>query len=238
MKRFVYIVVVVSGYWANGGVAVAAIVQEMNLEGIGTDVPIDSFSFSMFGYPNGHSNSGGGSTTKPTVSDVVITRMLDASSPKLLEAAAKGKVFKKVEIQQCKNDCIAPSTSLKFLLDNVVISSYMLGPASDPIPTESITMAFEKMKLTYIPDPIPPRTAWGAILPATLPVGGTEPYHFNFNLDAQTVEALFNRPLSPLGDLVPAALLNTSAVPEPSTVWLVVTGLLIAASGLRRGRCS
>jgi hypothetical protein len=73
-------------------------------------------------------------------------------------------------------------------------------------------------------------------MPPSLPVGGMEPYTFNFNLDSPTVEALFNRPLSPLGDVVPTSLLNTSAVPEPGAVLHAVIGALAGLGVRRRGR--
>ena len=60
------------------------------------------------------------------------------------------------------------------------------------------------MTMTYVPTPLPPRTGWGVILPATLPPGGAEPYSFDFNLDLPQIVAIFNRPLSPLGDELPA----------------------------------
>ena len=74
------------------------------------------------------------------------------------------------------------------------------------------------MTATYVKNGAPPpnvQTAWGWMLPAELPVGGAEPYAFAFDIDATAAEVLFNRPLSTLGDRMPATLFSSAVAPVP-----------------------
>jgi PEP-CTERM motif len=70
-------------------------------------------------------------------------------------------------------------------------------------------------------------------MPSMLPAGGQAPYSFDFHIDAAAAEDLLGRPLSPLGDTLPDTLFNVSAVPEPSTLILLLAGML-ASSFWRR----
>ena len=77
--------------------------------------------------------AGGGATGQTrrrgvaTVDDVVITKELDKSSPKLAEAVLSGKVFPKVEIHNTATYGEGRATFLKYELKNVAITSHSIS---------------------------------------------------------------------------------------------------------------
>jgi type VI secretion system secreted protein Hcp len=88
-----------------------------------------------------------------TVEDVVCTKEMEKSSPKISEAVVLGKVFPKVEIHSTATyGDGARATYLKYELKNVMVSSYQTGGAGhgDAVPTESLSLNFEEIKQTYV----------------------------------------------------------------------------------------
>ena len=84
--------------------------------------------------------------------DIVISKQLDKSSPKLAEAVCNGKVFSKVEFDFTASYTDAGRvTYLKYELKNVMVSSYNLAGhgQSDAVPTEQLSLNFEEIKVTY-----------------------------------------------------------------------------------------
>jgi type VI secretion system secreted protein Hcp len=84
--------------------------------------------------------------------DIQCVKELDKSSPKLSEAVCNGKVFPKVEIHFTASYTDAGRvTYLAYELKNVSVSSYQLSGAgqSDTVPTDSFSLNFEEIKVTY-----------------------------------------------------------------------------------------
>ena len=115
--------------------------------------PISSFSQGL------HKPGGGatGSTRRRgdvVLDDILITKELDKSSPKLAEAVAQGKVFPKVEIHLTASydqSGAGRVTYYAYELKNVQVSSYRVGGMgqSDSVPTEEMSLNFEEIKVTY-----------------------------------------------------------------------------------------
>jgi len=74
--------------------------------------------------------------------EIVISKNLDKSSPKLAEAIAMGKIFPKVLIEFCNDgfQCL-----LSYDLTNVMITSYSINGSGTSIPTEEISLNYEKI---------------------------------------------------------------------------------------------
>jgi type VI secretion system secreted protein Hcp len=96
--------------------------------------------------------------------DIVLVKELDKSTPKIQESMTNGRVFPKVELHVTEYYAGAGRvTYLKYELTNVMVTSHkILGPSdiselsgivgsSDTrdIPTESMSLNFEKIKVTY-----------------------------------------------------------------------------------------
>jgi len=87
-----------------------------------------------------------------TLGDVVVVRSLDKSSVKLQEACAEGKFLKKVEIDFCNTVASKEEPYLKYILNDVIVTSYSFhGSASgSPLPSEQVTLNYGSVTWTYI----------------------------------------------------------------------------------------
>ncbi len=82
--------------------------------------------------------------------DIVITKKVDKSSPKLAEAVAKGTHIPTVELELAKEtDDGARQTYLKYELKNVIVTSYSVNAAGESAPTETLSLNFEEIKVVY-----------------------------------------------------------------------------------------
>lgn len=84
--------------------------------------------------------------------DVVCTKEIDKSSPKLAEAVCKGRVFPKVEIHVTASYTDSGRvTYYSYELTNVLVSSYNISGSgqAEQVPTEDFTLNFEEIKVTY-----------------------------------------------------------------------------------------
>jgi type VI secretion system secreted protein Hcp len=84
--------------------------------------------------------------------DIVVTKELDKASPKLAEAVLLGKVFTKVEIHWGQTSLGGTTqTYYAYELKNVQVTSYSIGGStqSDQVPTETLSLNFEEIKVTY-----------------------------------------------------------------------------------------
>jgi type VI secretion system secreted protein Hcp len=84
------------------------------------------------------------------VEDLTCVKALDKSSPKLAEAALKGKVFPKVEIHMTRMLAGKGAQSYyMYELKNARISSYNISSSGNEVPMEEITISFAEIKVTY-----------------------------------------------------------------------------------------
>ena len=134
----------------------------------------------------------------------------DKAAPKLLEAAVKGKVFKKVEIHGTATYGDAgEQTYLAIKLENVQITSYQLGVLDNNAATDdlSLSLNFEKFEYNY----------WQRD-----PLG----------IEVGRATMIWEAPGLPtsvevIGDISGFVFLNEIVlVPEPATAGLMVLGVL------------
>jgi|GEM_PF-1370459 len=101
--------------------------------------------------------SGGDRTTiNPTLSDLVVVKELDKSSPKLQEAICNGTMFPSVKLHFLRTGATGLQEEYYlYELTNVIITSYSFSAsqsaAGDPQPTENVTLNFAQVKVTYTP---------------------------------------------------------------------------------------
>jgi len=83
------------------------------------------------------------------VHDITISKVVDKSSPKIFEAVANGKVFKKVEIHFTATYTDSGQvTYLALELENVHVTSCSIGGHGEGA-SETCTLNFTKIKYTY-----------------------------------------------------------------------------------------
>ena len=91
-------------------------------------------------------SSANGTSGNVAISDLVITKIVDKSSPKLLDQALNGAPAPEVDIFFVAPNATQPY--LEIVLNNVLISGYSMSSGGDR-PTESLTLNFTKVQFLY-----------------------------------------------------------------------------------------
>lgn len=95
---------------------------------------------------------GGGSkreATAPSVSEIVVTKTMDAFSPLILKEAIGGSAVK-VEIHMTQTDQSGKHIAYqKYILENTLVSGYSISAGGDR-PSESISLNFTKFDSEYL----------------------------------------------------------------------------------------
>lgn len=87
--------------------------------------------------------------SEPSVSEVTLTKMLDASSPKFFTEACTGAAGKKVVIHLVTTGSPG-NTYAEYTLHEALVSSYSMSSGGDR-PSESISISFTKMEFKFTP---------------------------------------------------------------------------------------
>lgn len=92
-------------------------------------------------------------STKPTLSEIAVTKVMDKTTPNLFSEACIGKSKPKVEIHVCQTgDKISPY--MEYTLSNVLISNYQVqgqNKCENAAPLETINLNFDKIEMKYTP---------------------------------------------------------------------------------------
>jgi type VI secretion system secreted protein Hcp len=102
------------------------------------------------------------------VSDVIVVKELDKSSPKLAESIAMGTVFPKVEIHLDSGK----ETYYAYELTNVMITSYSISGTGNDVPIEEFSLNYEEITFTETL-PEPPKAEIAVKEPVSEPVKET-----------------------------------------------------------------
>jgi len=106
----------------------------------------------QWGVGRGISSPTGGSADReasaPSVSEIVVTKATDVSSPKLLNEAYQGE-GQNVTIDFCKTDKGKLEVYLTFTLSNTMISGHSMSSGGDR-PTESVSLNFTKVEFKNV----------------------------------------------------------------------------------------
>jgi type VI secretion system secreted protein Hcp len=114
-------------------------------------IELNSF---QFGVGRAVSSGAGGQTresTAPSISEIVVTKVNDASSPKLYEDSLAGAFDTAVTIEMTQTTKKGTETYLKIELTDCGISGYSISSGGDA-PSESLSLNFTK--IVYTPTPL------------------------------------------------------------------------------------
>lgn len=87
--------------------------------------------------------------SEPSVAEVTITKLMDASSPKFFTEAVTGAAGKKVEIHLVTTGSPG-NTFAEYVLTDALVSAYSLNTSGDR-PLENISISFTKIEYKFIP---------------------------------------------------------------------------------------
>lgn len=113
---------------------------------------IELLSFSQGQYLSVSSGAPGGAAVGRLVfEEFALKKTLDKSSPKLAEACCKGTVFPNVQLHLARpSSGGTQATYYTYEMKNVIVTSYHIdGSTQEPVPTESVSLNFEEIKVTY-----------------------------------------------------------------------------------------
>ena len=112
-------------------------------------IEVMSFSFGATNAGSGGVGMGSGSS-KANVGDLHITKYVDKASPGLFQNCCIGKSFSTATLSVRKAGGDSPVEYLKYDMDEVFITSVQTsGSDGGGIATESASLNFSKMKVTY-----------------------------------------------------------------------------------------
>lgn len=159
--RFEILVIAILGFTIIAGTssqAFAAVDMFLKLDGVegestdkvhGKEIDVLSWSFGA-SQSGSMAMGGGGGAGKVSFQEFHFGHKVDKSSPKLFEALVTGKHLKDATfvIRKAGGN---PVEYLKITLTDVLVSSYSTGGSSgEDIPTESISLNFAQIKMTYL----------------------------------------------------------------------------------------
>ncbi|MCI0357470.1 MAG: type VI secretion system tube protein Hcp [Planctomycetaceae bacterium] len=87
--------------------------------------------------------------SSPSVSEIVVTKLVDSTSPVLFKFAAQGKPIPNAVLDLELSSGNKQEPYLRYKLERCVIKSYQLGGSAEDRPLESLSINFEKIKIVY-----------------------------------------------------------------------------------------
>ena len=108
-------------------------------------IAVESVNWSSVTRGAGRSGAGGARSERPAMSDIVITKKIDASSPRLMRASLSGPAFQQVTIDMADS---SGNTYTSFQLADVVISNVSQSSSGGDGPTETVTLSFTGAAVT------------------------------------------------------------------------------------------
>ncbi|MCQ3829239.1 MULTISPECIES: Hcp family type VI secretion system effector [Microbulbifer] len=110
-------------------------------------IEVDSFNF---GVGRGISMEAGAvanrEATRPSLSEVTVTKRIDAASGGLFKSSVTGDEGVKVEIHVVQTGANSVEKFAVYTLEDVLISSYSISAAAGGAPAESISLSFAKIE--------------------------------------------------------------------------------------------
>ena len=112
-------------------------------------IEVDSFQWGIGRGISGGTGSGANRESgRPSVSEIVITKTLDAASPKLSQELIKTTKGVDVKIDFVRTGDGKAEAYLKIVLTNTLIAGYSLSSGGER-PTESVSLNFTKFEYNY-----------------------------------------------------------------------------------------
>ena len=88
-------------------------------------------------------------STRPSLSEVTITKLADNSVTSIFKEAVTGNAGKKVVIKFVRTGADKVQEFMDYTLEDVLVSGYSMSASSDGEPVESITLSYSKIMINY-----------------------------------------------------------------------------------------
>ena len=88
--------------------------------------------------------------TRPSVSEIEITKKMDKASPQLFSESCVGKAKPEIKIDICQTgSSLIPY--MQYTLRNVIVSAYRVDAENEFYPTEKLHLSFDRLEMRYTP---------------------------------------------------------------------------------------
>ncbi|MEZ2353418.1 Hcp family type VI secretion system effector [Caballeronia sp. RCC_10] len=114
------------------------------------EIEVQNWSWGCMQTGSTHTGTGGGTGTA-TVSDLSFTKLLDKSSPTIVQSCCQGTHFSEVVLTMRKAGGKEPIEYMKVTLNEVLISNYSVGIGAGDIGMENVGLNFAHFKIEYQP---------------------------------------------------------------------------------------
>lgn len=119
-------------------------------DGYKDHISVDSFSFGIGrGITMEPGNMANREATRPTVSEVVLTKAADNSATALFKESVTGAAGKKVSIKFVQTGADKVTEFMNYDLEDVLVSGYSISAGADGDPIETISLSFSKVMVNY-----------------------------------------------------------------------------------------
>lgn len=88
--------------------------------------------------------------TRPSISEIAISKKMDKSSPLLFSEACVGKAKTEIKINICQtSSSLIPY--MQYTLGNVIFSAYGVEAQNEQYPIERLKLSFDRLEMRYTP---------------------------------------------------------------------------------------
>jgi type VI secretion system secreted protein Hcp len=119
-------------------------------DGYKDHIAVDSLSFGVSrGISMEPGNMSNREATRPSVSEIVLTKKADNSATSLFKEAVTGSAGKKVKIKFVQTGADKVQEFMDYSLENCLISGYSVSANAEADPVETISLSFSKIMVNY-----------------------------------------------------------------------------------------
>lgn len=116
---------------------------QMRIDTLNGNNPTTIFAFSLGATNSSSSTENGGGAGRPTFANLTVSKMLDADSVPLLQAAATGQIFRRLVIDVFAAGSTVPFATYTF--EDVLVASNVIGSTTSAVNEED---AFDFRRIT------------------------------------------------------------------------------------------
>lgn len=119
-------------------------------DGYKDHISVDSFQFGVGrGISMEPGNLSNREATRPSISEVTVTKAADTSATALFKEAVTGSAGKKVTIKFVQTGSDKLIEFMTYTLEDCLVSGYSVSAGSEGDPIESISLSFSKLMVNY-----------------------------------------------------------------------------------------
>ena len=119
-------------------------------DGYQDHIAVDSVSFGVGrGISMEAGNLSNRESTRPSLSEVTLTKAADNSVTAIFKEAVTGNAGKKVVIKFVRTGADKVMEYMDYTLENCLVSSYSMSASSEGEPMESISLSYSKIMINY-----------------------------------------------------------------------------------------